>query len=491
MTKRRLVEPSSDLERYRRLLSPQDFERLLQELARPLPSGLRANPLKVDLAKAAVNWPEWYGWQMQPVPFCPAGWTLAAAGERPALTSEYKHGFYYLQDAASMLPAELFSFEGLPEPLILDMAAAPGGKSTHLASRSGDRGLLVANDSSFGRIPALQTALTDWGAMNSLVTNHPGERFGDWFPDSFDLVLVDAPCSMDNLRPGEGHSRRSVSDRERQNLAGRQVNLLSSAVAAARPGGQVVYSTCTLAPEENEGVVDAVLRRYPGLLRLDEPQTGQALQAPGLAKAAGQSYAPGMHNSVRLWPHLLGTSGFFAARLTKLDQSASRPEAPPVRSFSRLGFEPLVKDRQKAALDHILQTYGFNLEPVLEGQDLSLWKHENHVLVLPAVYLHHFASFPVLPPGFPLYEDTRDGLIISHELAARFGMHFSLSRLTLDPADRHAWLRGSDLPFQERPGMHVNSIVIVVDEKGRLLGRGKVLRDRLKNMLPRRLALRS
>ncbi len=222
MAKKKTAETQPGPERYRDLLTPEDFGLLLKELEKPLQPGLRVNPLKINVQEAAERWQELYGWDLLPVPFCSSGWTIAPRGGlegiRPSQTSEFKHGFFYLQDAASMLPVELFSFDGLEDPLILDLAAAPGGKSTHLAARSGDHGLLIANDSSFGRIPALHTALLDWGAMNALVTNQNGEKFGAWFPETFDRVLLDAPCSMDNLRSAGGHGRRNVSAHERQGL---------------------------------------------------------------------------------------------------------------------------------------------------------------------------------------------------------------------------------------------------------------------------------
>ena len=128
------------LARYRGLLGEAEFAKMLAALAQPLPQALRANPLKVDPQQAMADWCERYGWQVQPVPFCLTGWQILAADIPPSTTIEFHLGQYYIQDAASMLPAELFDFSGLEAPLILDLAAAPGGKTTHLISRSGDRG---------------------------------------------------------------------------------------------------------------------------------------------------------------------------------------------------------------------------------------------------------------------------------------------------------------------------------------------------------------
>ena len=160
-----------------------------------------------------------------------------------------------------MLPPELFDYDSVEPELVLDLAASPGGKTTHLVDKLGDRGLVIANDASRSRIQALRLALERWGAINIAVTCQPGELFGAWYPGVFDKVLIDAPCSMEGLRTAESHPMRPVTGRERESLSSRQVRLLTGALKAVRVGGQVVYSTCTLAPEEDEAVLLAIKQR--------------------------------------------------------------------------------------------------------------------------------------------------------------------------------------------------------------------------------------
>ena len=220
------------LERYRDFLDIVEFEQLLQAVQRPLPAAIRINTLKITVDKARRNWPAWYDWQVRPVPFCGAGWQVT--GESIAQTLEHKMGFYYIQDAASMLPVEIFSFEQ-DEPLILDMTAAPGGKTAHLVCKTGDQGLVIANDANGRRISPLRAKLQDWGAMNVAIANYPGEQFGGWFPETFDKVLLDAPCSGESLRMAERRKMQPVSAKERQALHRRQVELLLSAFRALKP----------------------------------------------------------------------------------------------------------------------------------------------------------------------------------------------------------------------------------------------------------------
>jgi hypothetical protein len=150
------------------------IRQLVAELERPLYTAIRINPLKVDPQPALSGWIERYGWTVQPVPYCQHGYWITAARVSPSQTIEHRLGYYYIQDAASMLPVELFDFSGPDAPLMLDMAASPGGKTTHMIARSGDRGLVIANDSSPSRINALRLVLEQWGAVSPAVTRFPG-----------------------------------------------------------------------------------------------------------------------------------------------------------------------------------------------------------------------------------------------------------------------------------------------------------------------------
>ncbi|HVN56621.1 MAG TPA: hypothetical protein VMT46_20010 [Anaerolineaceae bacterium] len=482
-----VVEKLTGAEAYRPLLGAEEFEQLLKALEEPLPAALRINALKISAADALATWPEWYGWEIRPVLFCPAGWQLLHDPERrPSLTPEYKLGFFFLQDAASMLPAELFTWDEVEQPLILDLAAAPGGKSTHLASLSGDRGLLLANDNSYSRIAALKSVLQDWGAFNALVTNLPGEKIGGWLPEQFDRVLLDAPCSMDNLRLAGKHARRPVSARERQGLAQRQVQLLASAIQAAKPGGQIVYSTCTLAPEEDEGVLDSVLRMLPGIVEIEEVQ-GLPIPAPALSAAGGREFSPQVRRGLRLWPHLYGTSGFFAARLRKLGSTGARGDPRPYRPFEKQGLTRLGKSGQGAFLGRFAEQYGLDLGAVIEDHALTLWKRSEAIVAIPEAYLARFADLPVEMAGLLVGEETRDGLAPSHELVARLGRRFTRGKVRIALAEVDRWLTGMDV---EAEGEGIGKVLAVEDERGRLLGRGKLHQQgRLKNMLPRRLVV--
>jgi 16S rRNA (cytosine1407-C5)-methyltransferase len=474
---------SAFLERYRDLLSAAEFEQLLQAVQRPLPSAIRINTLKIPVDDARRTWPAWYGWQVQPVAFCGTGWQVI--GESISQTLEHKMGFYYIQDAASMLPGEMFGFEQ-DEPLVLDMAAAPGGKTTHLVCRTGDRGLVVANDANHRRIPPLCAKLQDWGAMNAAITNYPGERLGSWFPEAFDKVLLDAPCSGESLRTAERRKMQPVSAKERQALHRQQVDLLVGAFRALKPGGELVYATCSLAPEEDEAVLDALLNRYPHRATIEAVDCILPTPAPALASDGERVFHPQARRAVRLWLHLYDTSGFFAALIRKQDSVDVRPSHPPARSLESAGFVRMNRRGTASVYDHLLQVYGFDFEAVVEWQALALWEHEGLVYAIPELFLAHFADLPCVATGMRVGEQSDGGFVPSHEFVARFGAQFTGRRLTLSGDQAAVWLGGRDLRGVE--AYHpLGATILLEDERGRFLGLGKVQGNRIRNLLPRRL----
>jgi 16S rRNA (cytosine1407-C5)-methyltransferase len=477
----------SALKHFQPLLSQDGFAALQAELERPLFPALRANPLKCDTQPSLEAWAGRYGWQLRPVPFCETGrWVISS--ETPiSQTIEHRMGFYYIQDASSMLPAELFDFDGLDSPLVLDLAASPGGKTTHLLSRTGDRGLVLGNDSSQERIAALRIVLQNWGAVSSAVTHFPGEKFGAWYPDTFDRVLLDAPCSMQGLRPTEGHPLRPITAREQASLSHRQAGLLESALRAVKVGGQVVYATCTLSPEEDEAVLDALLCKFPGAIQVDDLSRRLDRPAPALSQEGGRALDPAVRNAARLWPHIFGTAGFFTARLTRLAPLTGLSQEPPSRSLDQVGFKPLSHREASALASRLAEEYGLDVSGQLDRLKVELWRRGDRLYLLPVTYLRNFAHLPTQSAGMLLGEDAPDGFIPSHEWVARFGMHFTAGACRLPAEQLPAWLRGEDIPGRPCGSLFAGRVVAVVDEEGRLLGRGKVLSGRLKNLLPRRL----
>lgn len=474
------------LERYRPLLSELEFEKLRDETTQPLQTTIRINLLKHQPSEMAERLKQLYGWQLELISFCPSGFRVESSTITPSQTIEHRMGDFYIQEAASMLPAELFDFSKTSQPLILDMAASPGGKTIHLADLSRDSGLIIANDASRARLPALQMMLRKWGAINQAVTCLPGEQFAQATRERFDYVLLDAPCSMEGLRTAASHKMRTISTKERERLAIRQQKLLTSALIVVKNGGQVVYSTCTLAPEENESVLTAVMDDYPNTLQVDALQLKLSVPAPGLEQFGERKYPPDVRNSFRLWPHLCHTAGFFAVRLTKLKEMEIRHTSQPQMIQNR-ALRILANKELQNISRMLMNQYGFDLNTLMEKHNLAMSQEKKGLNLIPIRYLNEFSDLPCLSSGLRLGEKIENEFIPSHEFTARFGQSFESNRVQLDEEQLRHWLRGEDLRTYSAPALPKGRVVVVTDSIGRNLGRGKILSTQLKNLLPNRL----
>ena len=478
------VDPFSWAQAY---LPADEYKALLASQDQPLSISIRINALKADPKTAIAKWSALYGWKTEPVPFCPSGFWIRSFESPPSATIEHRLGYFYIQEAASMLPPELFDFSGIEKPLVLDMAASPGGKTTHLTALTGDTGLVIANDGSRSRIPALQIVLGNWGAAGQAVTCLPGEAFGSLYPDTFDAVLLDAPCSMQGLRSAESHASRTITLSEIESLAARQLRLLESALRAAKPGGQVMYSTCTLSPQEDELVLAALMKRYPGQFCIEDVSERLPVPAPALTKIPGEKLPGQVGYALRLWPHRLGTAGFFAASLTKLERLPETAGGNWRLPHSGKTYKPIShKDSQRLA-SFLKDHYGFSLDEILEKSTLEVVTYKEHYYLIPEKLKDTFTNLPFLSAGIPLGKPLKDKVLIAHEFVSRFGDRFSNGVLILEDELMSSWARGEDIRGYRGAGSSLGEIYAIRDRFGRNLGRGKLLADRLKNMLPTRL----
>jgi 16S rRNA (cytosine1407-C5)-methyltransferase len=459
---------------------------LTEALSLPLTPSIRLNPLKTSSA-ITRDFEQRYGWTLTRIPFCTSGYRVST-NQGPAIseTIEYKNGWYYIQEASSMLPVELFSFEEPDNLLTLDLAASPGGKTTHLVSRMKDQGLILANDSSQGRIQALRIVLQHWGAENTAISRFPGESYGQWYPETFDRILIDAPCSMQGLRTAESHPPRPVTESETRHLARRQVDLLTSALQAARIGGEVVYSTCTLAVEEDEGVVETILKKFGDSVTLENAQRVLPTPAHGIMTSTSQFDQVIANRTIRFWPHRYDTAGFFACKFTKAESIEVNPKDPPAHSMEKAGFFELSIKDQRVLSDEFEDSYGFPLQQYLVENQRTLIKRDDKVFVFPRLLLERFNALPVQSAGLQLCVIGADGISPTLEWVTRFGSHCTLAQRRLDTRELLEWQKGSDISFSTTQESGKAAIWIIQDSIGTIFGRGKVIQGILKNLDYRR-----
>jgi 16S rRNA (cytosine1407-C5)-methyltransferase len=284
----------------------------MDSLASPPRSGLRANTLKATVGEVKGLVGE-AGLTLEPVPWCPTGFWVGE--RRHGLGDSIAHfqGLFYLEDAASLLPPEALSPSS--EGVVLDAAAAPGGKTTHISALMGNGGAIAANEVDAHRTRVLRFNLSRMGVLNAAVTTLDMSVRPDVGP-IFDRVLLDAPCSCEGRLGDDPEALALWKPARVQRCSRLQERLIESCFGLLAPGGVLVYSTCTLAPEENEGVVDTLLRRHRDA-DVEEVADSPPKHSGGVTEWRGVRYDDRVARCVRLYPHHYGTQGFFVARILR------------------------------------------------------------------------------------------------------------------------------------------------------------------------------
>ena len=295
------------LERYAPLVD--DTDSFFAACERPLPSVVRVNTIKTDPERVRRALDD------EEVSYEPVDWhdgLLRLPDASPGTNWPYFHGWLHGQEEVSAVPA--LALDPQPGEKVWDSCAAPGSKTTQLSAMMDDRGVVVGNDNNLGRLSSLRHNAERLGVTNLVVTKQDGRNFSlkPFGFDEFDRAIVDAPCSC------EGTIRKNPTTLEEWTLehvhsvAAVQKGILSRAVQATKPGGTVVYSTCTFAPEENEAVVDHVLETEDcEVVDFDCPLDS----VPGVTEWEGDSYDSSVTDTHRIYPHLNDTGGFYCAKL--------------------------------------------------------------------------------------------------------------------------------------------------------------------------------
>ncbi|WP_420632138.1 class I SAM-dependent methyltransferase [Candidatus Leptofilum sp.] len=357
-------------ERYRNII--EDWDAFVAAVERPLPTTIWANPLKITPDKLQSLMAE-SGIDLAPVPWYPGAFRLPE-GVMPGLRWEYLAGLYQVQEEAALLPALLLDPQ--PGERVLDMCAAPGNKTAQMGAMMQNRGTLLANDRSNGRMRAARHALNRIGLVNVTTMVRDGGNLPAEM-GLFDKIMVDVPCSC------EGTCRKDTAVLERSSvgaskkIARIQTALLRKAVQLCRPGGRIVYATCTFAPEENELVVDVVLRDSGDTLHLCSSAIPGLTASPGLTEWQGQQLHPDLHLASRIWPQQNDTGGFFVAVLEKIGDPL------PVNSnqYSVNGGQFLdMAVENEPWLEMVTERFGFD-RSVFNGLDIVRWSKRGVYLV--------------------------------------------------------------------------------------------------------------
>lgn len=289
-----------------------DTEGFLEKMERPPTRYIRVNTIKTTRQELAARLAA-KGFELQET-FVDEVLAVRRAPLPTGATSEYLLGHYYIQDLSSAAAVE--ALDAGPGQVVLDMAAAPGGKTTFIAQKMKNTGAIIALEPSARRARSMAFNMARLGVTNACICNVDGVRGAEGMQGEFDRVLLDAPCSCEGVIAKDPSRKTSHQPSDVDYCASRQDAMLEAAVKAARQGGIIVYSTCSFAPEENEAVVDRAVKKF-GVQVEPLPRGRGGGGEEGMASFGGSEFDASVKNARRFYPHLHDTTGFFVARLRK------------------------------------------------------------------------------------------------------------------------------------------------------------------------------
>lgn len=322
--------PSSFSERMMDLLGT-DYNQFADSYKETPNGGVRVNTLKISVEKLqALSTLE-----LEPIPWCPTGF-YTEDGARPGKHPHYHAGLYYIQEPSAMAPVELLDVQ--PGDRVLDLCAAPGGKSTQISAKLSGEGLLVTNDLHPERTKALAKNLELYGVRNGIVLNESPDHIAAAFPLYFDKILIDAPCSGEGMFRKDEDMVKQWDSGTPAKYAAMQRDILRSAATTLAPGGTLVYSTCTFATEENEEIIAEFISEHPQFSVITVGGTGSF--APGFGELSG---------TARLWPHKVKGEGHFMAVLQHVGPKVSAEE----RDQAEVKLSAVTRNTNKKGTAHI------------------------------------------------------------------------------------------------------------------------------------------
>ena len=401
--------PTEYFEQRERALLGQRYEQLYAAPQQTAERGVTVSALRTTPEQFAQR----ADFQLEPSPFCKAAFVVHQPDFKPGRHPYHHAGVFYSQEPSASSAAPLLGVQ--PGMRVLDLCAAPGGKSSQLAAALQGRGVLVSNEYVAARAEILKSNLERMGVSNAVVLNETPARIAEALPEFFDRVLVDAPCSGEGMFRKEAAAVADWTPELVEMCARRQGEILDAAAKMLRPGGRLVYSTCTFAPQEDEEAVQAFLERHPDFV--PEP-----VEAPWFEESGPAMY--------RMWPHRLLGEGHFAAVLRRMGHEEERPAPLPTEKLPKQ-WELFAKE------------LGIRLpegRPVCFGE--TLWW-------VPA-RMPDLKRLKVLRPGLELGTVKKDRFEPAHALALWLGECKTQVSFPPDSDEIRAYLHGDVLPCDKK-----------------------------------------
>ena len=414
---------------------------------------LRVNSLKITREEFLKLSP----FDLRPVPWAESGFYYEK-DDRPGKHPYHEAGLYYIQEPSAMAVGVLA--DAKEGERVLDLCAAPGGKTTHLAASMKGRGILVSNEIHPARAKILSSNVERMGIQNCVVTNEKPQHLAECFPGFFDRIVVDAPCSGEGMFRKEQQAALHWSVENVSMCTERQREILGAAAGMLRPGGILVYSTCTFSPEENEGSISNFLDNY------SEFSVRKVLACDSFSKGRPEwiGARPETADTFRLWPHRLNGEGHFVAVLEKKGEASSKGCSWKQQAVER-NIWKLYKEFERASLNR-----EFEGIPALFGDQLYLLPQE-----------FPLKGLRVLRPGLHLGTVKRNRFEPAHALALALKPWEAVHCCRLNMQEAEEYLKGAVFEKLGDKGWQL----MLVD--GYSLGWGKQTGEAVKNHYPKGL----
>lgn len=456
------------------MLGEQEAEQFLKSYDEPRTYGLRFNRLKMN-SKLLAQSHLLEDWELSEIPWCPEGYYYKEA-LRPGKHPYHAAGLYYIQEPSAMTAAELL--DPRPGETILDLAAAPGGKSTQIAAKMQGEGLLISNEIHPARAKILAENIERMGIKNTIVTCASPSELAARFPNTFDRIMLDAPCSGEGMFRKDEGAMKEWSPEAVQVCAARQWDIVQDAISMLKPGGRLAYSTCTFNTQENEEMIKRIMNEYPNMSLVTEHRVW-----PHLEQGEGHYVAVLQHASSNSSIDLTTSSATLESKQDKSKQDKSKQG-----KFSKelsTAWEAYHK-WAKETLPHFRLPQG---SPLLFGESLYLLPSSNS-LTLSNKQLNKLK----LPrAGLHLGEYRKNRFIPAHALAMAVNVNEAAHVHILEPESDKvtAYLHGETLSVDHGLTGWCIVAISLSEEVSYPLGWGKASLGQLKNHLPKGLRIHS
>ena len=475
-----LISPDYIVHARQQFVAEKELKNFIDYCSRPLRKSIRVNTLKISVDEL-INRFNHFGLSLQPIPWCSEGfwldWGESLKDEACDVQTnvaqdislgnmlEHLQGLFYIQEASSMLPpmALLQTLQLDKSVTILDLAAAPGSKTTQLAALINNKGLILANEKSASRVKILHSNLVRCGISNTCISQFDGNKLNHRLSNCFDYVLLDAPCGGEGTVRKDPTALKNWSLVKVQEIAGLQKQLILTAYNCLKPGGRLVYSTCTLSKEENHQVAQFLLDSTDAKIEsLDQLFSGADKSAT-------------REGFLHVLPQTYDSEGFFVAAFTKpVDADARLADVQQDSPF----YKP-EKNSLRRIQDYYLEHFGFDLSIL----DNSIAQRDREIWLFPEGFENISSRVRLNRSGIKLADIYPNKIRSSHEFAISYGGCCQRQKVSLSVSESEEYLMGRNLSLDRPDSLSDGEVLLIANCFP--IGLGSLQKGKLKNLLPR------